>query len=596
MSIELIVGLVLIVIFLCIIALYRLNNRISSSVKVLAQYIKNRESIDKVKNELEVLRFANKDLEDEIKMGRIFYDNSREAIVVMNKDGRIISVNSAFETITGYELTDVKDQYLSILDSGKRTEFGYKKIYQKAIEQGRCEEEIWNRKKTGEIYHEKLALTVVKDVNGNVTNFIAIFKDITNEKELKSKLLFEAKMDSLTKLPNRSLFFDRLGQALKAAKRNRQTGALIFIDLDHFKSINDTLGHHVGDLLLKEVSVRLQRSVRASDTVARLSGDEFTVILPQVANENDAGLVASTIIENLVEPYKLDGNVINVTCSAGIAVFFHDGSSPEALLTSADSAMYSAKKEGRNKFKYCSTDLDETAHKKRDIDLETRRALRKDAFYFDYRPIISAKGVIKEVDLILNLDTNLYSKLKNVDIISLSEESNLIVDITNWMFDKLKEEDLSVFKFNDVKAGIYVSAISFKQSNLVDNMKEKFTSDAAKYIKLKIDETILSNNIEEAIPKLKGLREHGFEISIINFGKGKISLINYEEIMFNSIELNKLPIKAETYKRLLGNAESLTDNIIIGHEIVSNHKDTIHNRALPRTLEKKEMMERLKSI
>ncbi len=595
MSIDLIAALVLTVIFLCIIALYRLNNKISGSVKVLAQYIKNREGIDKVKNEIEALRYANRDLEDEIKMGRIFYDNSREAIVIMNKEGRIISVNAAFESITGYEINDVKDQYLSILDSGKRTEFGYKKIYEKAMLQGRCEEEIWNRKKTGEIYHEKLALTVVKDTEGAVTNFIAIFKDITNEKELKSKLLFEAKMDSLTRLPNRSLFFDRLGQALKAAKRNRQTGALIFIDLDHFKSINDTLGHHVGDLLLREVSSRLQKAVRASDTVSRLSGDEFTVILPQVAKESDAGLVASTIIESIVEPYKLDGNVINVTCSAGISVFFHDGTSPEALLTSADTAMYNAKKEGRNKFKYCSIDLDETAHKKRDIDMETRRALRNNDFFFDYRPVLASSGQIKEIDLVLNLDTNKYSKLKNVDIISLSEESNLIVDVTNWMFSKLKEEDLSVFKFNNVKAGVYLSAISFKQSNLLETMKSNFSSENAKYVKLKIDETIISNNITEAIPKLKGLSEYGFEISIINFGKGRISLIDYEEVVFNSVEIDKLPVKDSIYPVLFKNAELLTDDIIIGHELVSGYKETKHKRALPRTLAKQEMMEKLKT-
>lgn len=595
MSIDLIVALVLTVIFLCIIALYRLNNKISSSVKVLAQYIKNREGIDKVKGEIDILRLANKDLEDEIKMGRIFYDNSREAIVVMNKDGRIISVNSAFETITGYSLEDVREQYLSILDSGKRTEFGYKKIYEKAMMQGRCEEEIWNRKKTGEIYHEKLALTVVKDSEGHVTNFIAIFKDITNEKELKSKLLFEAKMDSLTRLPNRSLFFDRLGQALKASKRNRQTGALIFIDLDHFKSINDTLGHHVGDLLLKEVSGRLQKSVRASDTVSRLSGDEFTVILPQVTNESDAGLVAETIIKNLVQPYHLDGNVINVTCSAGISVFFHDGDTPEALLTAADSAMYSAKKEGRNKFKFCSIDLDETAHKKRDIDLETRRALRNNAFFFDYRPIISNEGHIKEIDLVLNLDTNKYPKLKNVDIISLSEESNLIVDITNWTFEKLKEEDLGIFRFNHVKAGVYLSAISFKQSNLVETMKRKFSEETAKFVKLKIDETIISNNIEEALPKLKGLSDYGFEISIMNFGKGKIALIDYEDVTFNSIEINQLDIKDSTYNLLLKNAELLTDNIIIGEKIVSKFKTSKYKKSIPRTLNRKEILERLKS-
>lgn len=591
-----IVPLFLVVILLCVIALYRLNSKTGESIKVIAQFIKNRESIDKVKKEIELLKNTNKDLEDEIKMGQIFYDNSKEAIIVMDSVGKIISTNPAFKVITGYTIEEIKGESLSILDAGKLPEKAYKEIYKRASEKGRCEQEIWNRKKTGEIYNEKLSLTTVLDVNGEISNYIAIFKDITDQKELQSKLILEAKTDFLTKLPNRSLFFDRLGQALKSAKRNRENGALIFIDLDHFKSINDTLGHLVGDLLLKEVAKRLQKNVRQADTVCRLSGDEFTIILPKISKPTDAGIVADGIIKSLIAPYHLDGHVLNMTCSAGIGVFFHDGDNAEALLTSADKAMYQAKQSGRNKFKFCSSKLDESSNEKRDIDVEVRKALSENGLFFKYRPILNNKGEIKEVDVELNLNERLFPKLKGIDFVSLSEESSLIVEVTDWMIENLAKRDIEILKFNNIKAGIKISSVHFKQSNSVEKLKNKFSKETAKFIKINIDETTISKNVLEASIKIKELSDYGFDISITNFGKGKLSFLDYKDLDFKYIQIDKISEDIDIHKDLLNIAEQTKNNIIISHELEKEMKKHSHYKSFERTISRADLFKRLKSI
>tara|TARA_Y100000588_G_scaffold321228_1_gene352352 strand:- start:57682 stop:59472 length:1791 start_codon:yes stop_codon:yes gene_type:complete len=591
-----IVPLFLIVILLCVIALYRLNSKSTKSIKAIAQFIKNRENIDKVKSEIEQLKNTNKDLEDEIKMGQIFYDNSKEAIVVMDETGKIISVNPAFKNVTGYETNEAKEKHLSFLDSGKMTAKAYQNIFENALKKGRFEQEIWNRKKTGEIYNEKLSLTTVFDKSGNVSNFIAIFKDITDQKELQSKLRLEAKTDSLTKLPNRSLFFDRLTQSLENAKRDRYFGSLLFIDLDHFKSINDTLGHNIGDLLLKEVAKRLVSCVRKVDTVSRLSGDEFTVILSKIKKTEDAALVAENIIKELTKPYHLDGHVLNITCSVGVAIFFHDGDEAEALLNSSDKAMYGAKTSGRNKYKFYSDKLDQNAAEKRDIDKEIKKALYGDGLSFRYRPVVGANNDIKGVDIKLALDEKKYPKLKNVNIFSYSKESSLIVEITDWMIESLSKKDIEILKFNNIQAGLTLSAVHFKQSNVVDKLKASFSKDTARFVKLKINEEIISQNISEAIPKIKELRSYGFEVSLTSFGKGKLSLLDYSLLDFTEIELNEISETNTLYKEIFNIAEQMSENITIDYKLEKLYENTNHKRTLNMKLKRDELFSRLKSI
>lgn len=579
---EIILILFIFIILLCLIALYRLNSNIASSMKNIAQFVKSRDNIDIIKEEINSLKNTNKDLEEEIKMGQIFYDNSKEAIAIMDKDGLILSINNAFTDVTRYKLDDVKGRSLMILDSGAKNEVDYQKQLKEAKEKGRFEGEVWNRKKTGEIYKEQLTLTIITDEISNITNYIAIFRDTTKESELKSKLLLEAKTDFLTKLPNRSLFFDRLEQSIKRTERNKDSGALIFIDLDHFKSINDTLGHHVGDLLLKEVAKRLEKAVRTSDTVSRLSGDEFTVILPQVSDINDAGLVSENIINSLTKPYELDGNKINITCSAGISVFPIDSKDPETLLTNADSAMYKAKESGRNKFKFYSSKLDESAHKKRDFENKAKEAMENDDFYLKYMAIKEGDTIV-EFEPMLVLDKNKYPELESLDVLNLTEENSLVVSITEWIINKVADKDLEIARFNDLKIGLHLSPIYFKQSNVVDKLKEQFNKEDAKIINIKVSELTIAKNISEAKTKLNQLKEHGFNIVIDDFGQGKISINGYSDLAFDSISIT------DANKNQIENVIN-TGLIFVNDLYIADHLSI--NRKCKMTQERKNSLER----
>lgn len=583
MVMELIIILFVFVLLICMYSLYKLNLNIAASIKSIAQFIKSRDNIEETKNEINKLKETNKDLEEEIKMGQIFYDNSKEAIAIMDKDGLIVSVNNAFSEVTGYSQEEVKEHTLMVLDSGAKTEVDYKKQLILAKKEGRYEGEVWNRRKTGEIYKESLTLTTITDENNLVVNYIAIFRDTTKESELKSKLLLEAKTDFLTKLPNRSLFFDRLEQSIKRTKRNNDLGALIFIDLDHFKSINDTLGHHVGDLLLKEVAKRMENSVRNSDTVSRLSGDEFTVILPQIKETSDAGLVAENIINSLTQPYDLDGNKINVTCSAGVSVFPLDGEDPELLLTCSDSAMYQAKETGRNKFKFYSSKLDENAHQKRDFENKTKEAIKNDDFYLKYIPI-TKENEIKAFEPVLVLDQEKYPELERLDVLNLTDENALIVSITEWIINKIAEKDLEIAKFNNLKVNLYLSPIYFKQSNVVEKLKETFSKEDASYINIKISDLAIAKNISEASTKLEYLKSHGFNIIIDDFGLGKISINEYSKLTFDAISLNSENIKD------LG--KTLKTGLIFVKDVYLKESSNIDHCEHFNTISKKDALER----
>lgn len=580
-----------IIIILFLIAIYRINSKVINSIKNIAQFIQGRENIEKVKRKIIELKETNNNLIEEIKMGRIFYDNSIEPIAIISPNKKIISINPAFTDELGYQIEDIRNKQIYILDAGKKHPSEYDNLYLEAEEKGFIQTEIWQRKKTGELDLQKVTLIAIKNDDQSISNYITIIRTITAETETESKLKLAAKHDALTGLPNRSLFLDRLEQAMNTAKREDKVGAVMFLDLDHFKSINDTLGHHIGDLLLKEVAKRLQDSVRATDTVARLSGDEFTVILPKITKIDDAGLVAETIINKITKPYKLEDNELKVTCSVGVSVFPHDGDSIEELLNEADQAMYTAKTSGRNTFKFYSNTMNENAHAKRNVDKEIRKAINEKAFFLNYIPNYNKNNEIDSVELVLKLNTN-KKELQNIDsILSLTEESSLIVELTDWIMTELAKKDLELLKFNNIKASIPISAVHFKQSNIINKLTKLFSSDDASYIQLKIDEQIIAKNVIEATDKLEKLIDYGFDVCIDSFGSGKISYNELINLKFSSIKSSKnLNFKDDKkiIDYLIATSESLDTNLYIDNVnsksfkeyLLSKNKDNIYFQGL----------------
>lgn len=286
-------------------------------------------------------------------MGKVF-ENAAEGVIITAPDGEILSVNKAFSKMTGYEVHEAIGQTPHILQSGRQDKPFYRRMWQDLLTKGQWQGEIWNRRKDGDDYLEWLSIVAVKDDLGETSNYVAIFSDITTEKKNEEKLYHLAHYDSLTGLPNRMLFHDRLRQALARARRNNEIVAVMFLDLDGFKEVNDELGHNAGDKLLTHVAQRLTQCLRESDTVGRFGGDEFTVVLPQAQSRKVIGTVAGKIIEAVNQPYTLGDRDLNITTSLGISIYPIDAGTPARLIKNADMAMYHAKKAGKNRFFYYS--------------------------------------------------------------------------------------------------------------------------------------------------------------------------------------------------------------------------------------------------
>ncbi|HLP99465.1 MAG TPA: diguanylate cyclase [Sideroxyarcus sp.] len=294
-------------------------------------------------------------LEDATERLQLFakmFDNSGEAIAITDASRRIVAVNPAFTDITGYSAEEVMGKNPKLLSSGKQTADFYEMMWTSLNETGQWSGEIWNRRKNGEIYPEWLSIGVVRNSKDEVINYISLFSDITKRKESEARIEFLAHYDSLTKLPNRVLFADRLKQALITDGRGKKKTALMFLDLDKFKAVNDTLGHLAGDILLQSVATRLKACVRESDTICRQGGDEFMILLAGINDAGDAEMVARKIVAAMSEPHQVAGNELAITFSIGISVSPDDAIGDEMLIKHADDAMYRAKERGRNNYQF----------------------------------------------------------------------------------------------------------------------------------------------------------------------------------------------------------------------------------------------------
>lgn len=286
---------------------------------------------------------------------------SQEGMIITDAKSNILKINHSFTQITGFSSEEALGRKMNLLKSGIHDDSFYRNMWQSIQDTGAWQGEIWNRRKNGEIYPEWLTITAVKDANGTVTNYVGTMIDITTRKAIEERIHHMAHYDVLTDLPNRALLTDRLHQAIAQVRREKTKLALIFLDLDNFKPVNDSLGHDIGDLLLKEVAHRLQRCVkRESDTLSRIGGDEFVIILSQIEEEQDAAIVADKIVQSLTQPFVIENNTINISCSVGIAIYPMHGTDVNSLMRIADSAMYEAKRTGRGCYRFYISDSPQT--------------------------------------------------------------------------------------------------------------------------------------------------------------------------------------------------------------------------------------------
>ena len=479
-----------------------------------------------------------------LKLAASVFENTAEAIVVTNTRNRIVSVNDAFSRITGYKSEEVIGETPALLSSGKQSAEFYAQMWSGLNEKGRWQGEVWNRKKNGELYVEWLSITALRNRFNELENYVAVFSDITDRKEKEELIRYQANYDALTALPNRVLFNDRLTQAINSCNRySKDRGALMFIDLDHFKEVNDTLGHEAGDHLLKEVAQRLKKYTREADTVARLGGDEFTVMIPAIHSIEHVGKVAEKIIEALSKTFLLHGNAAHISASIGVTIFPDDGDELTRILQNADQAMYAAKSAGRRTYRFFTPEMQHEAERRQSLQNDLRIALIRHEFEVHYQPIVDHQGKAVKVEALVRWNHPEQGRISPDQFIPLAEETGLIITLGGWVFEQAVRDIAKIHKqYPDLGVAINLSS---KQIGTDSPHTEHFIDILQQYdlpsshVTLEVTESLFLDPSGDSVTKLKNLRHQGFGVAIDDFGTGYSSLSYLKQLPLTTIKIDK---------------------------------------------------------
>ncbi len=501
--------------------------------------------LDSTKRVLAIVRdiTQQKESEKQLQLSDQVFKNTIEGILVTDPEGVILHVNPAFYEITGYTREEVIGNKPNILKSNRHGKAFYEMMWKSLLEKGYWRGEIWNRRKSGEIYPEWLTITAIKDASGRTTHYVSIFHDITENKRNQEKIHYQAHHDALTDLPNRTLFQDRLSWALFQAKRNEDLVGVMFLDLDNFKRINDSLGHNVGDILLQKVAQRLLMCVRDEDTVARLGGDEFVLILMRTT-ERGVIQVARRLLGSISEPFFIKDHDLQINASIGITLYPNDGSEPTTLLKNADLAMYRAKDMGRNNYQLFTPSMNEKANRRLEMENDMRFALKHDEFVIYYQPRIHLRsGKINGVEALVRWNKPNQGIVSPGAFIEIAEESGLIHPLGEWILrhacSQLKEwHDQG---YDEINISVNLSVKQFQQKSLVKQIRTILheTGLEPQYLELEITESIMMQSIEKTVLLLIELADLGIKLSVDDFGTGYSSLYYLKHFPLKMLKIDR---------------------------------------------------------
>jgi diguanylate cyclase (GGDEF)-like protein/PAS domain S-box-containing protein len=474
---------------------------------------------------------------------------THESIMIIDPDRRILRVNSAFTRLTGYSAEEAIGQTPDILKSGKHDDEFFRNRWEVLKREGYWQGEVWNRHKNGKVYPVWLTTTAVTDADGDVTHYVSVVTDITQRKEADEQIHLLAFYDPLTKLPNRRLLMDRLDHAMASSARSGEHGAVLFIDLDNFKVLNDTKGHDVGDLLLIEVAQRLQACVRGGDTVARLGGDEFVVMLGDLsAEEGQAATQAKAAAENIREfisrPCLLKNFEHHSTCSIGIGLFHAHEVTVENLLRRADTAMYEAKTSGRNALRFFDPDMQAVLEARVLLESDLRLALSEQQFRLHYQVQVNAAGQPVGAEALLRWMHPLQGFVLPDEFITLAEENGLILPIGQWVLETACAQ-IKAWESNPQVGGLQiavnVSARQFYQPGFVEQVKAVLKQAGANPARLKIEltESVVLDDINDTAEKMRDLKEIGVHFSMDDFGTGYSSLAYLTQLPLDQLKIDQ---------------------------------------------------------
>ncbi|MDO9394542.1 MAG: PAS domain S-box protein [Methylotenera sp.] len=479
------------------------------------------------------IAIERKRAEDDLRIASIAFE-SQEGMMVTDAKNIILKVNKAFCDITGYTVEEAIGHTPRLLSSSQHTEGFYDAMWECVHSTGHWAGEVYNRRKNGEVFPQHLTVTVVKDAYGVVTNHVATLTDITMNKAAAEEIKHLAFYDSLTSLPNRRLMVDRLNQALVFSGRTGRDGAVLFLDLDHFKTLNDSLGHDVGDLLLQQVAERLTACVREGDTVARLGGDEYVVLLEDLSEDpveaaTQVEMVGEKILTSLNQSYQLGQHEYHCTPSIGVALFSNHNQSQEELLKHADIAMYQAKKAGRNTIRFFDPKMQEVINTRVDLERELRKAIEKQQLHLYYQIQVDISGRAMGAEALIRWLHPEHGLVSPFHFIPLAEETGLILPIGQWVLEtacaQLKAWESDEITRN-LTLSINVSAKQFRQADFVSQVQDAVQRYDIKPMNLKLEltESMLLDNIEDTVATMNQLKEVGIRFSLDDFGTGYSSL------------------------------------------------------------------------
>ncbi|GAJ42818.1 putative bifunctional diguanylate cyclase/phosphodiesterase [Parageobacillus thermoglucosidasius] len=472
---------------------------------------------------------------------------SSESMIVTDAQNRILFVNPAFEIVTGYSADEVIGKNPRILQSGMHDKSFYEKMWNALNQYGVWKGEIWNKRKDGELYLEWLTISAVKDQQGNVTNYVAIFSDITEHKRNMEQLTKLALYDPLTNVPNRYLFEKRLESIIRMSKKHNQSFALLFLDLDRFKNINDTLGHHMGDMLLKETAQRLNGMLRKQDTIARFGGDEFVIILPNLKHIREAVYMAENIIESLKRPFNVNHQEVYISTSIGISVYPYDGTDKETLIRMADRAMYQAKTNGRNQFVLYHDGMNNNGRHLFQLETALRKAFDLGEFALYYQPQVDMKTKqIRAVEALIRWNHHEKGVISPGQFIPLAEESGLITPISDWIIMQACEDLKQLqWQFPYVKMSINISPIYFQQIDFLEKLQKTIESVNVnpRSLELELTESAIMPHADQSVGRLTTLKTMGISIAIDDFGTGFSSLSYLHRFPIDVLKIDQSFIK-----------------------------------------------------
>ena len=486
--------------------------------------------------------------EKDLRMAATVFEHSTSAILITDPAGYIVQANEAFSRVSGYSVAQVLDQLPSMLTVGEQQQAHLDYILKQLKEHNTWEGEVWLRRLNGEHYPAWAGITAVFDDEGDLASYVCFFSDISERKASEQRIHRLAYYDALTHLPNRTLFQDRLHTALQQGERNKSWVVLMFLDLDRFKPINDSLGHAAGDRMLKDMAIRLLACVDNDDTVARMGGDEFTLLLqPRATREmalNRAINVAEQILASLVKPFVLEGREFFVTASIGIALSPQDGNELSQLMKNADTAMYHAKERGKNNFQFYQADMNASALERLELESDLRHALEQDEFVLYYQPQFSGDGKrLTGVEALLRWNHPRRGLVPPGDFIPVLEELGLVADVGDWV---LAESCRQLKRWHQAKVrvpkvSVNISARQFSDGQLGTRIAKilKKTGLPPACLELELTESILMREVSEALHILVSLKNLGLSIAVDDFGTGYSSLNYLKQFPIDVLKIDR---------------------------------------------------------